>query len=134
MQEQTESSQEQQEQTEAPQEETAQSQETAQSAEAESDIVRPVYKLQSHSFMEVKDLTLIASGSYDTVRLTEEAAMNHVYLNKAIETENDLIAEKYEKSFAEVKEAAENALAEQKNFLSGIWKERSFRFGVMRRS
>ena len=94
VQEQTESSQEQQEQTEAPQEETAQTQETAQSAEAESDVVRPVYKLQSHSFMEVKDLTLIASGSYDTVRLTEEAAMNHVYLNKAIETENDLIAEK----------------------------------------
>lgn len=118
VQEQTESSQDQegpsQEQTEAPQEETAQTQETAQSAEAESDIVRPVYKLQSHSFMEVKDLTLIASGSYDTVRLTEEAAMNHVYLNKAIETENDLIAEKYEKSFAEVKEAAENALAEQR--------------------
>lgn len=114
VQEQTESSQEQQEQTEAPQEETAQSQETAQSAEAESDIVRPVYKLQSHSRMEVKDLTLIASGSYDTVRLTEEAAMNHVYLNKAIETENDLIIEKYEKTFAEIKEAAENAIAEQR--------------------
>ena len=114
VQEQTEPSQEQQEQTEAAQEETAQTQETAQSAEAESDVVRPVYKLQSHSCMEEKDLTLIASGSYDTVRLTEEAAMNYVYLNKAIETENDLIAEKYEKSFAEVKEAAENALAEQR--------------------
>ena len=118
VQEQTEPSQDQegpsQEQTEAPQEETTQSQETAQSAEAESDIVRPVYKLQSHSFMEVKDLTLIASGSYDTVRLTEEAAMNHVYLNKAIETENDLIIEKYEKTFAEIKEAAENAIAEQR--------------------
>ena len=114
VQEQTEPSQEQQEQTEAAQEETAQTQETAQSAEAESDVVRPVYKLQSHSFMEVKDLTLIASGSYDTVRLTEEAAMNHVYLNKAIETENDLIAEKYEKTFAEIKEAAENAIAEQR--------------------
>ena len=114
VQEQTESSQDQQEQTEAAQEETAQMQETAQSAEAESDVVRPVYKLQSHSFMEVKDLTLIASGSYDTVRLTEEAAMNHVYLNKAIETENDLIAEKYEKTFAEIKEAAENAIAEQR--------------------
>ena len=73
------------EQTEAAQEETAQ---------AESEVVRPVYKLQSHSCMEEKDLTLIASGSYDTVRLTEEAAMNYVYLNKAIETENDLIAEK----------------------------------------
>ena len=118
VQEQTESSQDQegpsQEQTEAPQEETAQTQETAQSAEAESDVVRPVYKLQSHSFMEVKDLTLIASGSYDTVRLTEEAAMNHVYLNKAIETENDLTIEKYEKTFAEIKEAAENAIAEQR--------------------
>ena len=113
-QEQTEPSQEQQEQVEAAQEVTAQTQEAAQSAEAESEVVRPVYKLQSHSRMEEKDLTLIASGSYDTVRLTEEAAMNYVYLNKAIETENDLIAEKYEKSFAEVKEAAENALAEQR--------------------
>ena len=113
-QEQTEPSQEQQEQVEAAQEVTAQTQEAAQSAEAESEVVRPVYKLQSHSRMEEKDLTLIASGSYDTVRLTEETAMNNVYLNKAIETENDLIAEKYEKSFAEVKEAAENALAEQR--------------------
>ena len=113
-QEQTEPSQEQQEQVEAAQEVTAQTQEAAQSAEAESEVVRPVYKLQSHSRMEEKDLTLIASGSYDTVRLTEEAAMNYVYLNKAIETEDDLIAEKYEKSFAEVKEAAENALAEQR--------------------
>ena len=114
VQEQAEHSQEQQEQAEAAQEVTAQTQEAAQSAEAESEVVRPVYKLQSHSRMEEKDLTLIASGSYDTVRLTEEAAMNYVYLNKAIETENDLIAEKYEKSFAEVKEAAENALAEQR--------------------
>ena len=113
-QEQTEPSQEQQEQVEAAQEVTAQTQEAAQSAEAESEAVRPAYKLQSHSRMEEKDLTLIASGSYDTVRLTEETAMNYVYLNKAIETENDLIAEKYEKSFAEVKEAAENALAEQR--------------------
>ena len=109
-----------QEQTEAAPEETAQAQpaagqeETAQAKEAESDVVRPVYKLQSHSRMEEKDLTLIASGSYDTVRLTEEAAMNNVYLNKAIEIENDLIAERYEKSFAEVKEAAENAIAEQR--------------------
>ena len=113
-QEQDAASQDQQTEAEAVQEETAQTQETAQSAEAESDVVRPVYKLQSHSRMEEKDLTLIASGSYDTVRLTEETAMNYIYLNKAIETENDLIAEKYEKSFAEVKEAAENALAEQR--------------------
>ena len=114
-QEQDAASQDQQTEAEAVQEETAQTQETAQSAEAESDVVRPVYKLQSHSRMEEKDLTLIASGSYDTVRLTEETAMNYIYLNKAIETENDLIAEKYEKSFAEVKEAAENAIAEQRD-------------------
>lgn len=120
-QEQAEPSQEQQEKTEAVQEEAAQAQpegsqeETEQAQEAESDVVRPVYKLQSHSRMEEKDLTLIASGSFDTVRLTEEAAMNNVYLNKAIETENDLIIEKYEKSFAEVKEAAENAIAEQRD-------------------
>ena len=103
-----------QEQTGAAQRETAQTQETVQSAEAEADAVRPVFKLQSHSRMEEKDLTLIASGSFDTVRLTEEAAMNYVYLNKAVETENDLIAEKYEKTFAEIKEASENAIAEQR--------------------
>ena len=106
-----------QEQAEPSQEQTeAAPEETAQAKEAESDVVRPVYKLQSHSRMEEKDLTLIASGSYDTVRLTEETAMNYVYLNKAIETENDLIAEKYEKSFAEVKEAAENAIVELNRF------------------
>ena len=57
VQEQTEPSQEQQAQPEGSQEEAA------QSAEAESDVVRPVYKLQSHFRMEEKDLTLIASGS-----------------------------------------------------------------------
>ena len=60
-QEQAESSQE---QTEAAQEETTQAQ------EAESGGVRPIYKLQGHSRMEEQDLTLIASGSYDTVTLS----------------------------------------------------------------
>ena len=104
-QEQAESSQE---QTEAAQEETTQAQ------EAESGGVRPIYKLQGHSRMEEQDLTLIASGSYDTVTLTEEAVIDYPHLNKAIEAENDVIAEKYEKTFAEIKEAAENAIAEQR--------------------
>ena len=97
-----------QEQTEAAQEETTQAQ------EAESGGVRPIYKLQGHSRMEEQDLTLIASGSYDTVTLTEEAVIDYPHLNKAIEAENDVIAEKYEKTFAEIKEAAENAIAEQR--------------------
>ena len=116
-QEQAESSQE---QTEAAQEETTQAQptvgqeETSQAQEAESGGVRPIYKLQGHSRMEEQDLTLIASGSYDTVTLTEEAVIDYPHLNKAIEAENDVIAEKYEKTFAEIKEAAENAIAEQR--------------------
>ena len=116
-QEQAESSQE---QTEAAQEETMQAQptvgqeETTQAQEAESGGVRPIYKLQGHSRMEEQDLTLIASGSYDTVTLTEEAVIDYPHLNKAIEAENDVIAEKYEKTFAEIKEAAENAIAEQR--------------------
>ena len=109
-----------QEQTEAAQEETTQAQptvgqeETTQAQEAESGGVRPIYKLQGHSRMEEQDLTLIASGSYDTVTLTEEAVIDYPHLNKAIEAENDVIAEKYEKTFAEIKEAAENAIAEQR--------------------
>ena len=116
-QEQAESSQE---QTEAAQEETMQAQptvgqeETTQAQEAESGGVRPIYKLQGHSRMEEQDLTLIASGYYDTVKLTEEAVIDYPHLNKAIEAENDVIAEKYEKTFAEIKEAAENAIAEQR--------------------
>ena len=116
-QEQAESSQE---QTEAAQKETMQAQptvgqeETTQAQEAESGGVRPIYKLQGHSRMEEQDLTLIASGSYDTVTLTEEAVIDYPHLNKAIEAENDVIAEKYEKTFAEIKEAAENAIAEQR--------------------
>ena len=46
-------------------------QETTQ--EAESDGVRPLFKLQSHSRMEEKDDTVIASGSYDTVSLSESS-------------------------------------------------------------
>ena len=109
-----------QEQAEAAQEETTQAQptvgqeETTQAQEAESGGVRPIYKLQGHSRMEEQDLTLIASGSYDTVTLTEEAVIDYPHLNKAIEAENDVIAEKYEKTFAEIKEAAENAIAEQR--------------------
>ena len=103
-----ETAQEQQAVSNAAQEETAQE----QPEEEQLDAVRPVFKLESHSRMEDKDNTTIASGSYDLVKLTEEAVMNHVYLNRAIETENNLIEEKYEQLFAEIKEAAENAIAE----------------------
>ena len=100
--------------TEAAQGETAQAQETAQPAEEQTGGVRPVFTLQSHSRMEEKDLTLIASGNYDTVSLTEEAVIDYPQLNKAIEAENDLITERYEKAFTEVREAAESALENQR--------------------
>ena len=62
--------------------------------------------------MEEKDGTLIASGSYDTVSLTEETIIENIYLNTAIETENSVIEQKYEETFSELKEAAENAFSE----------------------
>ena len=93
---------------EAAQEETAQ----AQPEEEQSLGVRPGYKLRSHSRMEEKDGTLIASGSYDTVSLTEETIIENIYLNTAIETENSVIEQKYEETFSELKEAAENAFSE----------------------
>ena len=102
----------QQVETEAAQEETAQTQETGLSAQEQSVGVRPSYKLRSHSRMEEKDGTLIASGSYDTVSLTEETIIENIYLNTAIETENSVIEQKYEETFSELKEAAENAFSE----------------------
>ena len=93
-------------------------QETTQ--EAESDGVRPLFKLQSHSRMEEKDDTVIASGSYDTVSLTEETIIENFYLNQAIGVENSMIEEKYEKTFSEIKEAAENAMAEQREDSEGF--------------
>ena len=93
----------QQAETDATQEETAQEQSLG---------VRPSYKLRSHSRMEEKDGTLIASGSYDTVSLTEETIIENIYLNTAIETENSVIEQKYEETFSELKEAAENAFSE----------------------
>ena len=63
--------------------------------------------------MEEKDGTLIASGSYDTVSLTEETIIENIYLNTAIEeTENSVIEQKYEETFSELKEASENAFSE----------------------
>ncbi len=94
---------EQQAETDTAQEETSQEQ---------SGGVRPSYKLRSHSRMEEKDGTLIASGSYDTVSLTEETIIENIYLNTAIETENSVIEQKYEETFSELKEAAENAFSE----------------------
>ena len=94
---------EQQAETDAAQEETSQEQSLG---------VRPGYKLRSHSRMEEKDGTLIASGSYDTVSLTEETIIENIYLNTAIETENSVIEQKYEETFSELKEAAENAFSE----------------------
>ena len=85
----------------------------AQDGEAQSG-GRPVFVLQNHSRMAEQGLTLIASGFYDTVRLTEEAAIDYPQLNKAIEAENELIKEEYEKTFTEVKEAAESAIANKR--------------------
>ena len=88
--------------------------EQTQSSQVDSGGVRPTYKLKSHSRMEEKDGTMIASGSYDTVSLTEETIIENIYLQNAIEAENGVIEEKYEKTFSEIKEAAENAYAEQR--------------------
>lgn len=94
--------------------EAAQTGETGPAEAVKEDGVRPLYRLHHHLLMQEQDLTLIASGSYDTVQLTEEAAIEYPHLNKAIEAENDLIREESEKAFAEIKGAAEDAVREQR--------------------
>ena len=101
---------EQQAETDAAQEETSQEQSLG---------VRPGYKLRSHSRMEEKDGTLIASGSYDTVSLTEETIIENIYLNTAIEQLRTLFLSRERM---------------RKNLLPEIWKGRSCRSGAISRS
>ena len=91
----------------APQESASQDS-TAQAPEAETGGVRPLFQLRGRSFNEFGEDVTLATGSYEVVELTEEAAIDYPHLNKAIEAENDLFDERYEKSFGEIVEAARN--------------------------
>lgn len=75
-------------------------------SDSETSSQRPTYTLIRHVLMEEDDLTLIAGGSYETIQLTEEAAIEYPSLNKFIEAENEKITLLYEGAFEEVKAAS----------------------------
>ena len=105
-----ESAQEPAAQEPAAQEEAAQ-ETTAQAPETEAGSgVRPLFRLHSRSLNEFGEDVTLVTGSYDVVKLTEEAAIDYPHLNKALEAENDLFDERYEKAFGEIVEASRTAL------------------------
>lgn len=91
---------------EAPAEEEAASAETTESGETAS--VRPVYTIMSYNFMEEMNDTVIATGSYEVVKLTEEAVIEYPQLNKMLEAANGDIVEKFKDGFDEIKDASKS--------------------------
>ena len=60
--------------------------------------------------MEEKDLTVIASLSYEVPALIENAVIEHTELHRTLVGDCEAIAERYRKSFDEIKEAAGTAI------------------------
>lgn len=69
---------------------------------------RPVYSTLEYNFMEELDDIMIARGSYEIVKLTEESAIAYPQLNKMIEEENEEIAKRFKGGFEEIREAAKS--------------------------
>ena len=134
----TDAAQEQEAQAEAAQEQDVQADEAqgqeaqadaAQEQEAQTDAaqetasggVRPAYVIMERNFMETEDdITLIASGSYETIQLTEEAAIAYPSLNKtvtALSADSDL---RYKKYFEELEDAAELAREQIRDDMENI--------------
>ena len=89
--------------------ETGTEAETPAQAEAVSDVI-PTFTLDSYYQMDnAEDGTVLSSGSYEIVKLTEEAAMNFTTLNKTIEGENDELTERFKSSYGEIRAAAGSA-------------------------
>lgn len=89
--------------------ETGTEAETLAQAEAVSDVI-PTFTLDSYYQMDnAEDGTVLSSGSYEIVKLTEEAAMNFTTLNKTIEGENDELTERFKSSYGEIRAAAGSA-------------------------
>ena len=105
-------------QADAAQEQEAQ---TDAAQETASGGVRPAYVIMERNFMETEDdITLIASGSYETIQLTEEAAIAYPSLNKtvtALSADSDL---RYKKYFEELEDAAELAREQIRDDMENI--------------
>ena len=88
---------------------------TAEGAEADKEAgIMPVYTLERHTHLEVSDDMLIASATYETVRLSEEAKEAYPALNEAMEALSAVMSEQSESSYSEVKEAAASSWADHK--------------------
>lgn len=101
-----------QENTEA--EETAKNGE-ADAAEANKESgIMPVYTLERHTHLEVSDDMLVASATYETVRLSEKAKEAYPALGEAMEALSTVMSEQSESSYSEIKEAALSSWADHK--------------------
>ena len=89
---------------------------TAASETAEEDLAvegsdaRPEVTLNQFHLMEEKDLTLIASCTYELPEQIENAVIEYPELNRTMVWDREEIAEQYRKSFDEIKEAAGTAI------------------------
>ena len=68
--------------------------------------IRPVYTLERHTNFELSDDLLIAQGSYEIVRLSEEAKEAYPALGEALDALRTEMSGQAEKQFGEIKEAA----------------------------
>ena len=78
---------------------------TGDEALTESGIM-PVYTLERHTNFELSDDLLIAQGSYEIVRLSEEAKEAYPALGEALDALRTEMSGQAEKQFGEIKEAA----------------------------
>ena len=76
--------------------------------------VRPYYTVERRTFLDEdeEETMVIASGSYETIRLTEEAAAAYPALNDTLAALSAAKAEEAGKWYGEIKEAAVSYLAE----------------------
>lgn len=76
--------------------------------------IMPVYTLERHTHLEVSSDMLIASATYETVKLSEEAKEAYPALNEAMEALSAVMSEQSESSYSEIKEAAASSWADHK--------------------
>lgn len=94
----------------AAQDMTAASETVEEDTAAEGSDVRPEVTFNHFHQMEEKDLTVIASLSYEVPALIENAVIEHTELHRTLVGDCEAIAEQYGKYFDEIKEAARSAI------------------------
>ena len=72
---------------------------------AESGIM-PVYTLEKHTDLEIDGDTMLASGTYETIKLSEEAKAAYPALAEKMEELRSEMSEQAEKQYDEIREAA----------------------------